>query len=245
MGEIRYSVSCRSCSGSERRARMAPWMAGCRVFTRPSSISGRPGTSATSVTVSPALRRCSAVFPVEISSAPCSRSPLANSASPVLSETVKRARRMRMSSFSILCPLTPLTPLRVHISPPLSRGPIRLTSPTGNVSSPDPKPTLGVELDRPRIDLMFVRKDPGGQGLLGIVVKDRDDGLDDDGAGVYPFIGEVDGAAGKLHTVSQGLALGVKPRERGKQGRMDVHDPLVKKVDKAGRQAAMITVQSV
>ena len=32
------------CSGRSRRASSAPWIAGCSVFTRPSSISGKPVT---------------------------------------------------------------------------------------------------------------------------------------------------------------------------------------------------------
>ena len=36
------------CAGTSRRARMPPWTFGCSVFTRPSSISGKPVTSATS-----------------------------------------------------------------------------------------------------------------------------------------------------------------------------------------------------
>jgi hypothetical protein len=106
------------------------------------------------------------------------------------------------------------------------------------------KAALGVELDRTRINLMFVPEDPGGQGLLGIVVKDGDDGLEDDGAGVYPFVGEVDGATGKLHPVSQGLALGVKPREGGKEGRMDVHHPVAKVVNEGGCQNAHVSGQA-
>ena len=42
---------------SVRRARMPPWIAGCRVFTRPSMISGKPVWSLTSITFSPASRK--------------------------------------------------------------------------------------------------------------------------------------------------------------------------------------------
>ncbi len=43
IGSIPASASCRRCSGSSRLARIPPWIRGCSVFTRPSSISGKPG----------------------------------------------------------------------------------------------------------------------------------------------------------------------------------------------------------
>jgi hypothetical protein len=55
------AASAAMCAGRSRRASRPPWMRGCRVFTRPSSISGKPVTSATSVTGRPASassRRC-------------------------------------------------------------------------------------------------------------------------------------------------------------------------------------------
>src|SRR5207248_962303 len=64
------------------------------VLTRPSSISGNPVTWATSVTGSPASCRARADPPVEISATPCDTSPRANVASPVLSLTEIRARRI-------------------------------------------------------------------------------------------------------------------------------------------------------
>ena len=58
------------CSGRSRRASSPPCTAGCSVFTRPSSISGKPVTSATSRTARPASRSARAVPPVESSSQP-------------------------------------------------------------------------------------------------------------------------------------------------------------------------------
>ena len=73
--------------------------AGCSVFTRPSIISGKPVTCATSVTGNPCSRRNLAVPPVLISSTPNSScSAVANSASPVLSETESSARLTGTSS---------------------------------------------------------------------------------------------------------------------------------------------------
>ena len=44
------------CAGTSRRASSPPWIFGCRVLTRPSSISGKPVYSATSVTAMPFSR---------------------------------------------------------------------------------------------------------------------------------------------------------------------------------------------
>src|SRR5437762_3061909 len=68
-------------------------MAGCSVFTLPSMISGKPVSSATSVTGNPASLSAFAVPPVETSvTSRCTRA-RANSISPVLSETEISARR--------------------------------------------------------------------------------------------------------------------------------------------------------
>src|SRR5664279_5146808 len=75
------------CSGRSRRARRPPWMVGCRVLTRPSSISGKPVWSATSVTAIPAAAISLAVPPVDSSVTPSACNSRASSTMPVLSET--------------------------------------------------------------------------------------------------------------------------------------------------------------
>ena len=50
MGAMPCSASACMCSGLARIARMPPVIFGCMVFTRPSSISGKPVTSETSFT---------------------------------------------------------------------------------------------------------------------------------------------------------------------------------------------------
>src|SRR5947209_6323496 len=75
------------CSTLPRRASKPPWMAGCSVLTRPSSISGKPVCVATSVTASPASASSLAVPPVESRSMPSALSSRASSTTPVLSET--------------------------------------------------------------------------------------------------------------------------------------------------------------
>src|SRR5262245_31717756 len=71
---------------------MPPCTFGCRVLTRPSSISGNPVTSEISRTGIPVWRKSLAVPPVEISSTPKSDSLRAKSAKPVLSVTLRTAR---------------------------------------------------------------------------------------------------------------------------------------------------------
>src|SRR5882724_13557909 len=65
---------------------------GCRVLTRPSSISGKPVSSEMSLTEIPASRRSLAVPPVETSSTSIEARCLANSTRPVLSVTERMAR---------------------------------------------------------------------------------------------------------------------------------------------------------
>src|SRR5688572_157767 len=81
-------------SSRSRRARIPPWTFGCRVFTRPSIISGKPVYSPTSVTTIPFSLRSWAVPPVDRIWTPWESSALANSTTPVLSETLISARRI-------------------------------------------------------------------------------------------------------------------------------------------------------
>src|SRR5436305_9835365 len=73
-------------------ARIPPAIFGCMVFTRPSSISGKPVISETSITGMPASRIRRAVPPVEIRFAPNPRRSRANSTTPLLSVTLIRTR---------------------------------------------------------------------------------------------------------------------------------------------------------
>src|SRR5664280_3012115 len=84
-------MPCRSiaatCSGRSRRASKPPWIVGCSVLTRPSSISAKPVCSATSVTAMPAPASSLAVPPVERIVVPSAASARASATMPVLSET--------------------------------------------------------------------------------------------------------------------------------------------------------------
>src|SRR5438067_163701 len=81
-----------TCAGLERSNRIPPKTFGVSVFTRPPRISGAPEYLAIGVTSMPASVRCFAVPPVERISTPRSRSALASSTMPRLSETERIAR---------------------------------------------------------------------------------------------------------------------------------------------------------
>jgi len=91
MVSMPWACSAAMCSGKSRRASRPPWIFGCSVLTRPSSISGKPVWSATSVTGRPASASSLAVPPVESSLMPSACSAWANSRMPVLSETEIKA----------------------------------------------------------------------------------------------------------------------------------------------------------
>src|SRR5665647_2180368 len=92
MGSMPCSPMVLMCSGTSRRARMPAISLGCMVLTRPSSISGKPVTSSTSVTGIPESLSSFAVPPVEMTWTPMSVSPFANDSKPLLLNTEIRAR---------------------------------------------------------------------------------------------------------------------------------------------------------
>src|ERR1051325_8775952 len=87
-------------AGSSRRASSPPWILGCSVFTRPSSISGKPVCAETSVTGTPSFDRSCAVPPVERSCTPSAASPRPSSTKPDLSETLSSARLIFVTTAS-------------------------------------------------------------------------------------------------------------------------------------------------
>src|SRR5262245_59832097 len=78
---------------------MPPWIFGCSVLTRPSIISGKPVTSLTLTTLRPASARAFAVPPVDTSSKPRSANDFPNGIRPVLSETLRIARRINLCPY--------------------------------------------------------------------------------------------------------------------------------------------------
>ena len=77
----------------------------------------------------------------------------------------------------------------------------------------DSPSTVGDTSDAFRIQPAFGLEDACRQGLGGAPVEHRHRGLADDGAGVEFGGDEVDSRAGDLHTVREGLMLGLEPRE--------------------------------
>src|SRR5438270_333394 len=75
---------------------MAPKTRGVSVFTRPPRISGAPDQLAIDVTSMPLSARCLAVPPVERISTFFARSARARPTIPLLSETERMARSIRM-----------------------------------------------------------------------------------------------------------------------------------------------------
>ena len=93
-GAMPSSASLAACPGRPRSASSPACTAGCSVLTRPSRHSGKPVTSSTAVTGTPASAMAAAVLPVLTISTPHLCSAPARSASPVLSYTLISARLM-------------------------------------------------------------------------------------------------------------------------------------------------------
>src|SRR5688572_986202 len=92
MSGIECALTASRWSALFRMASTPPAIIGCRVLTRPSSISGNCVSSATSRTGTPDARSMAAVPPVDTSSTPRDWRPAPNSTTPVLSVTLISAR---------------------------------------------------------------------------------------------------------------------------------------------------------
>ena len=82
---MRSSASWASCRLLDMSASRPACTLGCRVFTRPSRHSGKPVSSSTGVTGTPAAAIRAAVLPVETISTPAACRPDARSSRPFLS----------------------------------------------------------------------------------------------------------------------------------------------------------------
>ena len=69
------------------------------------------------------------------------------------------------------------------------------------------------------------------QGFFGVVIQNGHCRLGEDGAGVNARIHKVDGQAGNLHTVRQGVTHAVRTREGGQQGGVGVDDAVAETLD--------------
>src|SRR3954453_11824701 len=94
IGLMSCSAIAARCASLALMCRIPPCTFGCSVFTRPSSISGKPVYAPMSVTGTPAARSMPAVPPVDRISISKVSNARARSSTPVLLETLISARRM-------------------------------------------------------------------------------------------------------------------------------------------------------
>src|SRR5450631_284769 len=90
-----------------------------------------------------------------------------------------------------------------------------------HVSSFDGDVTLREGANHGGQQAVFFTQDPVTQTVFGVAGQHRDCGLRDDRPGVRAFVHEMNGAAGDLRTVVDGLLLSVRPWEGGQQGRVN------------------------
>src|SRR5262249_44215037 len=144
-----------------------------------SRISGKPVTSATSRTATPACLSARAVPPVDRISTPIPARPRASSTSPVLSDTERRARRIWLIELIRLAlgALPAALGLRPHRYP----------------AARDLESALGVKTDGLRVETVLLGQDPGRQRRLRVPFEHRDGRLQHDRAGVHALVHEVHG----------------------------------------------------
>src|SRR3989304_4067795 len=85
---------------------------------------------------------------------------------------------------------------------------------------------------------VLLLEDPRRQGLLRVIVPDRDGLLEDDRSAVEGRVDEVDRAAGDPRAVCECIPLTVRSRERGEEGGVDFHDPPRERADELLRDEA-------
>src|SRR4051794_11970275 len=182
-------------------------------------ISGKPVTSSTGRTFSPAASSAAAVPPVEMSSTPSDASPRAKSWMPVLSETDSSARPTRTSPGCTIASIG-----RGRYLDAAGGGGIEPDGAAGDVPDGGGEEVV-LERSKGIAYLLRVR----GMGQL-------DGALEDDRPGVHAVVDEVDGDAEHLHAVGQRLLHRAEARERRQQRRVDVDHPLRKRGEEARRE---------
>ena len=190
-------------SARRRSARSPAWTRGWSVFTRPSSISGKPVTAATSVTGRPASRRARAVPPVLTSSQPRTTSPRPRSTRPrLVVDGEERAARDRDA--------------RVRGG--------RVQAGAAGAALDGERPGQQRRHGR-RQQPVLDRVDPREKRCLVVVRQDRHRLLGHDRAAVQRRVHQVHGHAGHRHAGGQGVARPVEPGEGRQQRRVHVEDP--------------------
>src|SRR3954468_24897001 len=223
IGSIPWSFSVATCSGLSRTASTPAAIFGLIVFTRPSSISGKPVRSSIARVSIPASARCFAVPPVETISTPSSLRQRAKSAMPVLSETVISARFTRTSPGAVTC-----------------------TSEMVSTSLIDDHPTRirGIDRDLPPGYQTYGSRQQLMLDLVDLLLHDGDvprirkleRPLEDDRAAVDPLVDEMHGNSGNLHAVVDRLLDRADSRESGQQRRVHVDDLVREPPDEDRRQ---------
>src|SRR5436309_3854235 len=172
-------------------------MRGLSVLTRPSRISGNPVYSSIARMSMPWSRSSRAVPPVDTISTPSSASPRAKSTSPRLSDTVNSARRTCTSPGLTAAMLPPSVVAIVSLleeNVPAA-GRIELDPPAGEQPH-------GLRQE-PVLDLVDQILDGGDVTRIGTFQSERL--LEDDWPGVDALVDEMDGHAGDLDAVVEGL----------------------------------------
>src|SRR4051794_15903943 len=214
------SLSVPTCSALSRTASTPAAIFGLIVFTRPSSISGKPVKSSIARVSTPASFRCFAVPPVETISTPSSRRQRANSAMPVLSETVISARLTRTSARAVTSTSETVRTSLIDDHPTRIGG-IHAHLPPGYETY-----SSWQQLVLYLVDKLLHNGDVPRIGKVEGLLKD-------DRPAVDAFVDEMDRNSGNFDPVFQRLLDHVDPLEGRQQGRMDVDDLVRKATDEA------------
>src|SRR6266540_28365 len=81
---------------------------------------------------------------------------------------------------------------------------------------------------------MFLFKYARGKSFLSVVIQHRNHALPDDWATIESLINKVNGTTGPLDAVFQHLAMGIKPRKRRQQTRMNIQNAAAIRFDEEG-----------
>src|SRR5215469_4519496 len=88
---------------------------------------------------------------------------------------------------------------------------------------------------------MLLLQNPSRENLRRIVIENRYRPLQNDDAMVHSLVDKVHGAAGDLHAVIKRLVLSIKPRKGRQQRRMNVDDPVRKRLHESRSDNSHVT----
>src|SRR5660398_334997 len=209
MGSIPSSWMASMCCRFARSAKMPAWTAGCRVFTRPSMISGKSVVSETRVIGMPTSWRCRAVPPVDIISTPISTKPLAKGSRFHLLDTETRA--LLTFTFPPLGDLAGFAIVHPHQASTCHR---RFHVPSGN------------QLDRPRKESVLHPVDAACQALFRIVLLYHHYLLQNHRPRIHSSIHKVNGDPGQLDSIAHCIRDRRIAGEGGEKRGVLIDDPV-------------------